>query len=217
MGMKATAQVRSNLAVHHLMAAAYSARKVAELERIHAGEPFGEFFSEIMWNVTGTVFFAVAALEADVNEIFIDYEVNFPGHDRDFVNKIWELMEMKGILEKYDLALFLRTKQRLDKGVASWNDADGLIKLRNLLVHFKPEWSHEQVEHAKIEKRLERKFELSPFLPVGDTFFPKRVMSHGCAAWAVKTAVAFRDAFSATAGIDNRFEPFRSRLQTQDS
>lgn len=126
--------MRSNLAVHHMMAAAYSARKVWELETVHAPEPFGDFFHEIMWNVTGTVFFAVAALEADVNEIFIDAEVNFPGHDRDVVNKMWELMEMNGILEKYDLALFLRTKRRVDKGVASWDNADGLIKLRNLLV-----------------------------------------------------------------------------------
>lgn len=117
-----------------MMAAAYSARKVWELETVHAPEPFGDFFHEIMWNVTGTVFFAVAALEADVNEIFIDAEVNFPGHDRDVVNKMWELMEMNGILEKYDLALFLRTKRRVDKGVASWDNADGLIKLRNLLV-----------------------------------------------------------------------------------
>lgn len=72
------------------------------------------------------------------------------------------------------------------------------------------------MEHAKIEKRLTGKFELSPFLPDGDTFFPKRVMSHGCAAWAVRTAVLFRDVFSTAAGIDNRFEPYKSRLKTQE-
>lgn len=207
-------KTRTNLAVHHLMAAADSARRVAALETEHCGQPFGEFYSEIMWNVCGSVLFSVAALEADANEIFIDAEINFPDRDSDVVNEVWRLLEMKTILEKYDTALFLRKKEHLDKGITVYKDTHSLIKLRNLLVHFKPEWTDEKIEHAKIEKRLTGKFKLSPFLPPSAEFFPRRCMSHGCADWAVKTVVSFRRFFSSEAAIDNRFAPYVPRLAT---
>jgi len=212
---KGTGQSRTNLAVHHLMAAADSARRVAALETAHAGQPFGEFFNEIMWNVCGSVLFAVAAVEADVNEIFIDACVNFPSQDSDVINEVWRLLEMKTIIEKYDTALFLKTKRHLKKGDSIYQDADSLIRMRNLLVHFKPEWSHEKREHAKIERRLTGKFKLSPFLSQDAEFFPKRCMSHGCADWAVRTAFEFRQAFSIEAGIENRFIPYVKRLATK--
>ena len=68
----------------------------------------------------------------------------------------------------------LRTNHGLNKGEAAFDNVAALIKLRNALVHFKPEWSDEKREHLKIEKRLKGKFQLSPFLSPNDEFFPKR-------------------------------------------
>lgn len=211
------AKSRTNLSVQHMFAAAYFSRRTGELQDANSGKAFGGFFEEIMWNVSASIFFAVAALEADVNEIFIDSDVNFPGYDKALLNEMWGLIEQKRILEKYEMALFLKKKGKFDKGDSIYQDTYNLIKLRNALVHFKPEWSDEKREHRKIEDRLRGKFQLSPFLAADGEFFPKRCMSHGCAEWAVQTALKFRDYFSDKADLPDRFapSPFVSRLTTK--
>jgi hypothetical protein len=215
--MSATAKSRTNLAVQHIFAAAYSSRKADEMEVANAGKPFGDFYEEIVWNVSAAVLFAVASLEADVNEIFVDANINLGEYDKEILDEIWNLIEMKSILDKYEMALFLKKKERFDKSDPAYQDAANLIKLRNALVHFKPEWSDEKKEHKKIEDRLRGKFKLSPFLPPETEFFPKKCMSHGCAEWAVKTALAFRTFFSDKAGLSDRFAPYVGRLNTRQS
>jgi hypothetical protein len=205
---------RTNLAVQHIFAAAYSARRAGEIERVNVGKLFGDFYEEILWNVSASVLFSVAALEADANEIFIDAERLLPELDVEFANEIWKLIEMRSILDKYEMALFLKTKRRFNKGDTIYQDTDALIRLRNALVHFKAEWSDEKREHLKIEQRLTGKFALSPFLPGDAEFFPKRCMSHGCGEWAVRTALSFRTFFSNASGLEDRFAPYVSRLAT---
>lgn len=91
----------------------------------------------------------MAALEADANEIFSYPEVSFPEYDKELVDEIWRLVEMGSIFDKYDMALFLKKKRHLDKGTNPYQEADNLIKLRNALVHFKPEWHDEKKERKK--------------------------------------------------------------------
>jgi hypothetical protein len=213
--VSATAKTRSNLSARHMLAAAYFSRKAGEIEQAHTGEPFGNFYDDIAWNVSAAVFFAVAALEADANEIFIDSYRTLPEYKEGLIDEIWNLIELKPILEKYQMVLFLKKNERFDKGESIYQDADNLIKLRNALVHFKPEWSDEKKEHIKIENRLKGKFQLSPFLVSDTEFFPKKCMSHGCAEWAVKTALAFREFFSSKSGLENRFVPFMNQLNTR--
>jgi hypothetical protein len=64
------ASVRMNFAVQHLMGAARFSRRVGEIERQHQGQPFGEFWDEILHTATACVFAAVASLEAYVNETY---------------------------------------------------------------------------------------------------------------------------------------------------
>ena len=54
------------------------------------------------------------ALEADVNEIFIDANINLGEHDKELMDEIWNLIEPKAILDKYEMALFLKKKERFD-------------------------------------------------------------------------------------------------------
>lgn len=113
--LSTTAKSRTNLAVQHIFAAAYSSRKAGEIETLNAGNPFGDFYEEIVWNVSAAILFAVAALEADANEIFIDANINLKEYDKDLLNEIWNLIEQKTILDKYEMALFLKKKSALIK------------------------------------------------------------------------------------------------------
>lgn len=204
-------RTRMNFAVQHLLSAARFARKSHELEAEHAEESLGSFFDEIISYVSASILSSVASLEANINEIFVDAEMHFPEHKRELLHEIWNAIEQKSILEKYQMALALKTGEKLARGEAICQDADSLIKLRNGLVHFKPEWPDEQEIHKKIEQRLTSKFSLSPFI-VGGAFFPQKCMSYGCAKWAVLSSLSFMSRFSQKAGLVNKFDKFRNQL-----
>ena len=172
-----TLRQRSNFAVQHMLAAARFSRRVGQIER--SGEPLGNFFNEIISFVSATILSSVAALEANINEYFAEPETNFPGQNRQVFHKTWELIEQKPILDKYQWSLVLKGKAELNKGELVFQDADNVIRLRNLLVHFKPEWHDEQIEHKKIESRLTGKFKPSPFIGTSGVFFPQKCMSYG--------------------------------------
>lgn len=192
---------RSNLAVQHILAADYFTRKAGEIENLNAGKPFGDFYEEIIWTVSSAIVFSVMALEADVNEIFVDER--------------WKLTERKSFLDKYERALFLRKKKRFDKGTSVYRNADNLRNLRNALIHFTPEWPDEKKKHKIIADRLKGQFQLSPFVPASAEFFPMKCMSHGCAEWSVKTALAFSSFFSGQTGLPDRFASHLSRINTR--
>ncbi len=88
-----TARTRVNFAVQHMLAAARFARRTGELEAAHAGEQFGDFFNEIMHFASATILFSAAALEANINEIFIDATVHFPNEDPASLKAIWDKLE----------------------------------------------------------------------------------------------------------------------------
>lgn len=226
----AQSTMKLNLSAWHLFAAASFARNAGEVELADAGKPNGDFFVEnIASNVMAAIFFSVAALEADVNDLFSDSDKHISELNAELTKEIWNLFERNaGILEKYNLMALLKGRGHLDKGTNIHQNAKALIDLRNALVHFKPEWTHEhdafreskqqglkKPEHLKIEELLARKFALSPFVASNSTFFPDKCMSHGCAEWAVQTAVKFRTHFSQITGLPDSFAPYHSRVNTR--
>jgi hypothetical protein len=204
-GASVSLKVRHNLAVNHLMAAALFARNARAVEQQHRGEPYGPYFEEIRWQVVACVMMAVAAVEAHFNERMKDLSV-----DNDFL----KLIERKGLIERHDYFLWFTDRPRLDNGAAPTQPFADLVELRNALVHFHPEWDDDQELHAKLDRRLTDKFPTSPFLNSNAVFFPMRCMSHGCAAWAVRTAWDFGDAFAEQIGVEPKFRPCRERLAT---
>jgi len=58
------------------------------------------------------------------------------------------------VLRKYDMVLAVCEALSFEKDLSPYQEADGLVSLRNALVHFKPKWGHSTKEHAKLEKRL---------------------------------------------------------------
>ena len=215
--VEATARQRSNFAVQHMLAAARFARLCYKVEAENAGSPLGPFYDEIISYVTATILSSVAGLEANINEIFADGRdgmIVFDGLDEKLLTEMWDLIEEKPILEKYQFVLTLRKRCKMEKGVQQYQFADSLIKVRNALVHFKPEWHDEQQEHEKIGNRLRGKFTLSPFLDKNAPLFPARCMTHGFAEWAVHLSLDFAQWFAQLADMPNRFEKFIDRMDT---
>ena len=215
--MKVAVRVRTSLAGQHMLAAALFSRRVKAIESENQGKSFGPFYEEILSFSSACVLMAVAALEAYANEVYADRGRHFPNIDAMIVDKCWELIEQKPILEKLGFALSLLKAPQLEKGQYPYQDADTLIQLRNALMHFKPAWDTESEAHANLSRRLKNvkyKFAPSPFFSAHEPVFPRTWATHGCTKWAVETALAIIDKFESRAKFTPKFAPFKDRLAT---
>ena len=108
------------------------------------------------------------------------------------MEELWETYERESILGKFQFALLLRGAEKFDTGTsAEYGHAAALIKLRNGLTHFKPEWSNEQDEHRRISAALAGRFDPCSFFPPGEPLFPRGWTSHSCTKWAVQSVMDF--------------------------
>lgn len=205
---------RVNLSFPHLLSAASFSCRLGELESENEGKQLGAFWDGIFAQSSAVVFAAVAALEAYANELFIDHSEVFPELRDEVMAKLWELYEQKPPLEKYEFALLLKQSAQLDKGSSPYQDVAALVKLRNALIHFKPEWFSEQVEHARLSRILVHRAMLSPFFPQTEPLFPRGWASHGTAVWAIKSVVSFILTFEENIRIRPRMEKFKDRFNT---
>lgn len=196
-----------NLALPLLRAAAHFSQRVGEIERENTGRPFGPFFSEIMWFSCACVLSSVAGLESYANELIADRgEKSLPPPVKElFADRgkgfLPVLDERQRLLDKFDSLLALRGVAKMNRGERPVQDVADLIDLRNEITHFKPEWSDEQVGHAELSTRLERRFKGSPFYTGNDGMFPTRWMTHAATKWAVESCVSFLTDFEARSGL----------------
>jgi len=163
--------------------------------------------------VTGTILFAVAALEASINELYLEAldrnKTTLSGLNDSQLTALtnqWVTVERLCVLEKYQEALKFSGQKEFDRGKNPFQDADSLIDLRNALVHYKPEWDDEAKVHQKIKVRLEKKFSLNPFSNPKGLWFPHQCLGAGCAKWSVDTIESFMSEFCNILGIPNRFK-----------
>jgi hypothetical protein len=207
-----TASSRVNLSIAHLLAAAMFSRAAGALESLNTGQPFGEFWMDIQANAIGAIFTSVAGLEAFANELFVDHATVFPDIRPEVMAKLWELYEQKRTLEKYEFALLLRHGNPFHAGRSTYQNIDVLIKLRNALTHFKPEWSDQAVEHAKLSKYLQPRIKPSPFFPKNEPLFPRAWAGHSSTQWAIRAVVSFILEFETSAKLPSRLQSYRQRL-----
>jgi len=212
MKVVATGMHRMNLSYFQMRAAAQFAQKAGEIEQGHTGDNWGPSYDEITVHVISSIVMAVSSLEAFINEVFLNANIYLPSHQK-AIKKRWTRWEQKKVLEKFQLAMRLQAKARMDSGLAIYQNVDTLILMRNAVVHFKPEWSYEKKIQKKVEQRIDKKFPLCPFAH-GDSIFPDRCMSYGCARWCVKTALDFVGEFCIQSGIENRYLQFSKLLDT---
>jgi len=204
----ATLRTRTSLALHHLFAACRFAAVVAQDEHKNSGRPFDGFWDEILHNSLGVVTLTVASIESYANELYFEGSIVTPALNPAAAAELAE----ESILRKYSMALAVRTGKRLDFGIIPVQNANALIKLRNAIVHFRPEWFDEQDKHVKLSKILQHKFKPSAFLP-DEPIFPRAWASHDFAIWALRTAVQFLDHFYSEAGVLSPIEKFKPQLR----
>jgi hypothetical protein len=94
--------------------------------------------------------------------------------------------------------------QRFEKGSEPFQGADGLVKMRNVLIHYRPEWDNELNEHKRVQDRVQGRFPLNPLADPGVLWFPDQCLGAGCADWAIKQAAEFVTEFCQRLGIPGR-------------
>jgi len=186
------------LAVYHLQSARFfsEAAKAIDDQRPETTE---SVVREYRAHAIGAVFCATASLEAMANEIYLSavdggFYSGF-GMDESTRMSVAELWPKAGrnwpVLKKYQKLLAAKGAEQYKEDRAPYAEVDALVKLRNTLTHFKPEWDDAQSAHAELEKLLSGKFEESYFSSNDHAFIPHRCFGAGCACWSVKTTIDF--------------------------
>jgi hypothetical protein len=213
MTLTASLRTQTRFAFQNLMAAGSFSRRVQVVEKANAGASLGGFFDEILWNATASIFCTAAGLEAYANEVFEDRSKHFPQLSGRVVGEVWRMAEDRSSLDKLSLALGLLDRPDFEKGGKPYQDAAALIRLRNALMHFKPEWDDAAENHTKLASKLMYLFDGSPFFPEGETLFPRRWATHSCTAWAISSTIATMRDFEQRAGISTHLTDRFDRIE----
>lgn len=203
----------------HIESAAHLARLCAAVEKNPENHQEGEHRAF----ATGAILTAVAFLEATINEVLSDAveDGSLYGLKREQTTAIaneWRRVRAKGrvpMTDKFKLVLRAVGHSGLSSGKTYFN-MTLLVELRDKLVHFNPEWTPlTSVHPPPLEAKLMRKFAANQLADPGTLFFPDRCLGHGCAQWAVRSALEFTDAFFSKLGVPPRYELIRVRLRTE--
>lgn len=217
---------KTNLSYQHMQSAIHLLALSKECERVNYGKTFsdGNFWDNHRSYVNGAILTSVAALEAHINEFYLEATDKLLGGildvgSQELLAEIWLVAEKKRfpILDKYQIALAAIKKTKFDTAKAPYQDVKSLINLRNMLVHYKPVWDDDQKEHSKIENDLRGRFELNPFLPDEEVFFPFKFVSYDCAKWAVMSSMKFIMQFFFLTGVDPQTDMFMIWNRLNDS
>jgi hypothetical protein len=217
--IKATAKSRANLSYQHMQDAIHLMELSKDCEAANLGKSFedGDFFNHHRAYVVGAIMTSCASVEALINEFYLDATDNLLdsiiGNDSQaLLTELWKVVDEKRfpVLNKYQIALTAAKKSKFDTSKRPYQDVDLLIDLRNMLIHFKPEWDTDSKKHKQIEKKLHGRFDINPFWPKSDpTFFPFKCLSHGCAIWAVRSCMNFVFQFFSLIGVDPETDRFK--------
>ncbi|WP_084010740.1 hypothetical protein [Sulfurospirillum halorespirans] len=124
------------------------------------------------------------------------------------------------IIEKYEILLDLLNLEKFNTGTSPYQDVTLLVELRNALIHYEPKniMSSSSDNYSfknahKFEKKLHNKFDENKFYKgTGTAYFPNKLLGAHCAAWAVKSAVAYTDTFFDKLNIIATYDHVRSKL-----
>ena len=207
------ATVKHNMARHHFTAARSFAERASHIESdLLATEPKDETEeSSQRAFVVGAVVLAVMGLEACINEVYLDAcdknKQKLTGLDERetaLLAEWWAETESRPILLKYQHALLLLNRGEFPKGENPYQDADSLVRLRNALTHYKPEWDDSLDVHSDLQSRLTGKFTLNALSTKDALWFPHQCLGSGCAKWAVVAAQELVRDFCEHLGIAER-------------
>lgn len=191
---------RDRLSRHHIISAHHFARNAASIE-----EDGGDVPKSDKWRyracVTAAVLSSVAYLSASINELYLEVrklsQSGEPGVRRelDLLVEAWPRISRVQVLQRYQLALAVADADQYNPSRMPYLDADSLIRLRDALISYDPEWDDERGKHHTLESRLQKKFAPSPLVASRRPWFPDQCLGSGCAKWAVETVQVFTNDF----------------------
>ncbi|GAD85349.1 hypothetical protein FEK33_03180 [Nocardia asteroides NBRC 15531] len=212
----ATVQVWQPLATQHLWTALHMARLCDERENELLGLGYTGADVEHQALAMSAVISAACFLETYINEIYAvaaddNKTLRAPiagvdGRAVELLGFVWKGADVAAekwtVMDKYQFGLAVAGKPKMDAGRNPTQNAKHLIKLRNTLVHFKPEWQAHDVAH-RVEKDLKTVFPGNR-LYSGAPWFPAVCLASGCANWACDTSMDFVDTWCEEMGIAAR-------------
>lgn len=197
-------RLRAFLSTCYFLGAKDFAEKAFTLEQSPDIKPYDTIHRSY---VIGSIVFSVLFLEAAINEILknvVDEHENFiepiNAESRNKIAELWETEKDNGqpylrILDKYQKILTICGKNEFQKGSQPYQSVNLLVRLRNGLVHYKPE-SFNNDDQCQLYQSLRGKFLENPmFQGSGNPFFPDKCLGSGCALWGVESAKSFADEF----------------------
>ena len=191
---------RDKLSRHHIISANHFA-KSAEVIEAHGGDvPQSEKWQYRAF-VSGAVLSSVAYLSASINELYLDVrKVSQEGQPQvrrelDLLLDAWPRISKVQVLQRYQLALAVADADQYNPARMPYCDAENLVRLRDALLSYDPDWDDERGKHHSLEERLREKFPPSPLVSSRRPWFPDQCLGSGCALWAVETVQVFTNDF----------------------
>ena len=185
----------------HMFAADNFAVSAQELEDRGPGVLTAEEICTHGAFVTGAVFSAAAFLETSITDLYLELKKLSQSGQRNLrrelamLPRVWPEIAGAPVLHKYQLALSVADADQYNESRSPFHEAASLIRLRDALLDYTPDWDDKRGKHQSLEKRLFAKFPPNPFAVEHAPWFPDRCLSAGCAKWAVRAAQFFSDDF----------------------
>lgn len=192
---------RERLYKQHLFAADHFASQAAVLEAREEGTLTDEEVCAHGAFVSGTIFSAAAFLETSITDLYLELQKLGQSEQRNMrrelamLPRVWPEIIGAPLLHKYQLALSVADADQYNENRSPYFDAESVIRLRDSLLDYTPEWDDKRGRHHVLEKRLFGKFPPNPFASDNSPWFPDRCLSAGCAKWAVRAVQFFSDDF----------------------
>jgi hypothetical protein len=209
--------MRGYFSTNFLWTALHTSRLVGELEAAEAERPRFDMAHRSL--AASSVIASGTFLDVAVSELFQDAQDGHGIGDDGYLAPlsseavaamavVWRATKSGRYLdssEKWQWLLECCGHDRVDRGAAPAQDAALLVRLRNALVHFKPENVAADEEH-ELEKRLRGKFPDNRLMEgSGNPWWPSHGLGHGCTEWAGRSARALADRVLDEVGINPNY------------
>jgi hypothetical protein len=199
-----------------------SSKRFAEMAQEIETEHFGDWGTphceEHMDLVIAAVLNSSTFLEAMINELFTD-AADGHGHEKDgyiaplsagavrLMAEWWRETDegFDRTLTKYQLLLAFAGHEKLDRGAEPFQSAALLLRLRNAIVHYRPETIYSDEPH-RLEVHLSGRFAANGLIAGGSNWWPNRALGAGAARWSYTVAQEFTDAVVSRLGIAPNYQ-----------
>ena len=209
--LKVTGAMRAYFSTYHLWSAKKSSREAEIIECESSAK--NKFNLVHRAHVMNSILSSVAFAEAAINELYQDaldghlsYIASLNKKEISLLADYWSMTEMQNkshisLLDKYQLALRFCDKSIFDNHSNPYQNAQLVIRLRNAIVHYKPETIATDTEH-KLSKQLKNKFPENFLMSEsGNPYFPDKCLGSGGAEWAWKSMECFVNEFFLKIGV----------------